>query len=139
MAVRHSRPFVPVLPAPSITPNSYRTWLPLSETSSPSWAVCRVAATPGRGAGAGRANRLPSAEQLGPGRPAHVPDQAQASQQADQVVADVHLPPEEALVGAALVVVVVVVPALTQGQHGHHHVVPALVAGGVAPPPPQVA
>src|SRR6266542_3389519 len=66
------------------------------------------------------------------GRLAEVPHQAGVAQQLDQVVADVNLPPEEALVGAALVVVVVVVPALAESQDRHQQVVAAVVARVVA-------
>ena len=45
-------------------------------------------------------------------RRAQVPDHAEPRQHLEDVVAEVDLPPEEALVGGALVVVVVVVPAL---------------------------
>src|SRR5438874_708698 len=63
---------------------------------------------------------------------AEVPDQAGPAQGPQDVVAHVHFPPEEALVGGALVVVVVVVPALAEGDEGDEPVVAAVVGRGVA-------
>src|SRR5262249_10317121 len=65
---------------------------------------------------------------------ADVPNQPDQPQQADDVIADVDLPPEEALVGRRLIVVVVVVPALAKGDQGDEPVVAAVVAGIVTPP-----
>src|SRR5437588_7317364 len=72
------------------------------------------------------------------GRSAEVPDQAERLEEADQVVAGVQLPPEEALVRRAHVVVVVVVPPLPQGEEREHRVVAAGVGRRVAAPSPDV-
>src|SRR5438045_3331396 len=66
-------------------------------------------------------------------RPPDVPHQAEQTEQAKEVVADVDFPPEEALVGGTLVVVVVIVPALAQRQDRHQQVVAAVVPRVVTP------
>src|ERR1043165_5609704 len=68
-----------------------------------------------------------------------VPNQARKTQELDQVVGHVDLPPEEALVGRTLVVVVVVVPALAESEQGHPPVVAAAVRRVVTPTPPKMA
>src|SRR5437868_1205719 len=71
-------------------------------------------------------------------RLADVPDDAAQPQQPDDVVTDVDLPPEEALVGRTLVVMVIVVPALAERDDGDERVVAAVVLRGVAAPAEQV-
>src|SRR5579872_4049783 len=63
-----------------------------------------------------------------PGRSANVPDQTDSPEEAEHVVTDVDLPPEEPLVGGTLEVMVVVVPALAQREQRQQEVVAALVA-----------
>ena len=47
-----------------------------------------------------------------------IPYQAYFAEGAEDIVADIHFPPEEALVDRALVVVVVVMPSFPQGDDG---------------------
>src|ERR1043166_5170243 len=74
-----------------------------------------------------------------PGRQPHVPGEAQQGEGADDPVADVDLPPPEAVAGRGREGVVRVVEALPHRQDAEDEVVTALVAAPVGPEAPQVA
>ena len=61
-----------------------------------------------------------------------IPDQPGPRHHLQQVVGDVHFPPEEALAHAAHVHVVVVVPALAERDQGENEAVLAVIACFVA-------
>ena len=69
---------------------------------------------------------------------AHVPHQSEPAQDFDAVVAEIDLPPEEALVRGGLVVVVVVVPVLAERHEHERPVVAAGVWRQVTAPSPDV-
>src|SRR5437870_4476329 len=98
-----------------------------------------------RGREVARATRMSPCRKHGPlsfsgmsledvaGRLAGCPHHPPAFEQLDEVVADVDLPPEKALVGRALIAVVVIVPAFAKSDEGHPQVVAALVGSGITP------
>src|SRR5690606_26229725 len=63
-----------------------------------------------------------------------IPDQPELREQPEGTIAQVELPPVEALVGAALVGMMVVVPAFAQGQEREEWIVAARVAALIAAP-----
>src|SRR5713226_612142 len=67
-------------------------------------------------------------------RLADVPHQTEASQELDEIITDIDLPPEKALVGRALIAVMIVVPAFAKSDNGHPQVVAALVGSRIAAP-----
>src|SRR6185312_6857136 len=108
------------------------------------------AAGPGPSPGVDPAARVPSCsaatgDRLQAGfedtawRPAEIPYESQALQQAQEVVGHVDLPPAKALIGRALVVVMVVVPTLTGRHQGEQPTVARTVGGGVATAAEQMA
>ena len=67
------------------------------------------------------------------------PGEAQANEGADDPVADVDLPPAQAVPGRGREGVVVVVPPLPQAENAEQEVVPAAIAGLEGTAPPQMA
>src|SRR4051794_23855915 len=72
-------------------------------------------------------------------RQLHVPGEAEQGEGADDPVADVDLPPAQAVAGRGREGVVRVVPPLPQRQDAKHDIVAALVVAPVGPEAPQVA
>src|SRR6185369_1975919 len=60
-------------------------------------------------------------------RLADIPDEPDSLEGEQRVVAEIELPPEEALPRRAHVVVVIVVPAFTEREDGEHRVVTGIV------------
>src|SRR5579875_2787478 len=61
-----------------------------------------------------------------------VPHQTEPAHRADEIIANVDLPPEKALIGRTLVVMVIVVPPFTQRQQRQEKVVSAIIIRSVA-------
>ncbi len=67
------------------------------------------------------------------GRVSQIPDKAKDRENPQEIVAEVDLPPEEALARAALVVMVIVVPSFAHGDEREKPVVARIVGRLVAP------